>query len=581
MQAIYNLFNHPIFRHSCHERKYQKPVGMFGFSFIGELFSRNTNAPTSSKEETRVFGYGREMMFEAAKKGDIETLRKCVQWGVYINSLDNEGHTPLHLAALNNRPEAVKFLLGQKHIDRKAEYEGEIPMMIAVRLGYKDVVKCFFEDPKTKFEYRNRYDVSLLDLAVINDNKEMVQFLLYSRIDKDSKGKDGHTALDLAVKHDLPEIAMLLITHENEKKIIKQYAVTLFDAAKCGSGKIVKSFLENKSLHFLPRSPDRQTLLHIAVINKQTHVVSYLLRYKDLINETDSQGKTALHYAVENGDEQMVRLLLDCGIKMESKDAEGKTALHMAVICDRKKIMDLLITQGANVHATDNYGMTVLHMAAFLAARSESQNILSQEFIDQLKGKKFDLYALNKFGRTALYYAKIGTINSEPANLLEKNGIPIHGKSLHKAIQKKNVGFAEYLIQRRKTDINARDKHDVTALYYAVTMEDLVMIKLLLKNGAKINITNASGQTPLHAAVSVGNKDIVSFLIKKGADVNAIDINGKTVRAYNTEIGKNKILNIEIEQELVKKGAVMYHVSENVFVKPINLVKKGILSLLN
>ena len=54
------------------------------------------------------------------------------------------------------------------------------------------------------------------------------------------------------------------------------------------------------------------------------------------------------------------------------------------------------------------------------------------------------------------------------------------------------------------------------------------MVKLLLFNGAKVNIKNRSGDTPLHIAVERQNQAIVKMLIESGADVNAKTIKGQT-----------------------------------------------------
>ena len=55
-------------------------------------------------------------------------------------------------------------------------------------------------------------------------------------------------------------------------------------------------------------------------------------------------------------------------------------------------------------------------------------------------------------------------------------------------------------------------------LNWAALEDNVVMLELLLKNGADINATNLSGFTPLHHAAEAGAIEAATFLLKMGAD---------------------------------------------------------------
>jgi len=57
---------------------------------------------------------------------------------------------------------------------------------------------------------------------------------------------------------------------------------------------------------------------------------------------------------------------------------------------------------------------------------------------------------------------------------------------------------------------------------------DLEKIKLLILEGADVNMINRAGVTPLHFAADRGHKEVVQLLISKGADVNAVTKYGIT-----------------------------------------------------
>ena len=66
----------------------------------------------------------------------------------------------------------------------------------------------------------------------------------------------------------------------------------------------------------------------------------------------------------------------------------------------------------------------------------------------------------------------------------------------------------------------------------AVAYRDVALARLLLDNGADVNIRNNAGATPLHEAARVGLKQMVTLLIEKGAGINAEDKYGETPLDY-------------------------------------------------
>ena len=81
------------------------------------------------------------------------------------------------------------------------------------------------------------------------------------------------------------------------------------------------------------------------------------------------------------------------------------------------------------------------------------------------------------------------------------------------------------------TDVNAKDKHGGTPLYWAafgVSPSSSAqsggghkeVAELLIAAGADVNAKNDGGWTPLHRAANRGQKETAELLIGKGADVN-------------------------------------------------------------
>ena len=93
--------------------------------------------------------------------------------------------------------------------------------------------------------------------------------------------------------------------------------------------------------------------------------------------------------------------------------------------------------------------------------------------------------------------------------------------SIHEAAQEGNI---EAVKQRLAavTDVNAKDKWDITPLHYAAQRGHKEIVELLIAKGAEMNVKGPREFTPLHSAAQRGHKEIAELLIVKGADVNAI-----------------------------------------------------------
>jgi len=90
-------------------------------------------------------------------------------------------------------------------------------------------------------------------------------------------------------------------------------------------------------------------------------------------------------------------------------------------------------------------------------------------------------------------------------------------KNVFKAIKEKNYNYIS------ETDFyDAKDRYKRTPLMLAIINEDIKMVKLLLKKGAKIENRDVFGETPLLKATASGNLDIVKVLVENKANVNEV-----------------------------------------------------------
>lgn len=72
-------------------------------------------------------------------------------------------------------------------------------------------------------------------------------------------------------------------------------------------------------------------------------------------------------------------------------------------------------------------------------------------------------------------------------------------------------------------------------LFLGIEEGDIFYIKILVQNGADINIKSKFGRTALHEAALYGQVYIVKFLLENGANVNAKNPRGETPLFYAEE----------------------------------------------
>jgi len=75
-------------------------------------------------------------------------------------------------------------------------------------------------------------------------------------------------------------------------------------------------------------------------------------------------------------------------------------------------------------------------------------------------------------------------------------------------------------------DPNSRDKFGNTILIVGAQNGNKSIVKLALRYGGHINLTNCQGNTAVHFCVEFGYKDLSEYLVSKGANLDIANIKG-------------------------------------------------------
>ncbi|KAB7499268.1 Protein fem-1-like protein C [Armadillidium nasatum] len=205
----------------------------------------------------------------------------------------------------------------------------------------------------------------------------------------------------------------------------------------------------------------------------------------DLLVNSRTNGATPLVVASKNGHIYCVEYLVDhCSSDLEQvgsvvfdgETIDGAPPLWCAAAAGHLSVVSFLVSRGADVNATTKTNSTPLRAACFDG---------HFEIVEFLVKNSADIEVANRHGHTCLMIA----------------------------CYKGHYVIADFLI-KIKANVNRKSVKGNTALHDCAESGSLNIMKLLLDNGAKMDV-DSYGMTPLLAAAVTGHTHIVEYLISR------------------------------------------------------------------
>lgn len=153
-------------------------------------------------------------LFSAAKSGDTEVLRRLIAAGASPNSANDEGQTPLHIAAFEGHLGAVQALIDSGADVNARDAMQWTPIFKAAYnheqdCGYAPVVKALV-DAGADVNARIGFGLTPLMLAAGGGEGAVCEVLLNAGADAMASNEAGRTALQMAKERHWVDVINLL-----------------------------------------------------------------------------------------------------------------------------------------------------------------------------------------------------------------------------------------------------------------------------------------------------------------------------------------------------------------------------------
>lgn len=260
---------------------------------------------------------------------------------------------PINIAARYGHNDIVKVLI-ENHADLELREETDYtPLMIAAGNGYIDIVKELITNG-SDINVKTYDDISALLLAVYKSQIEIVKFLIANGADVNiivqNGVNKGISLLQIGIIQQNKEIIQLLLNEKADLNNLEidpsRICIDIFAALVIGNPEIACMILKNENYKDAFFNP----------IEKQTLKIN--------LTSAEGRPRTMLMYAIEQKFIDFVYLLVENGIDVNETNKDGETALMIAAINNEIEIVNLLMKYGADINAKDNDGISVLQYAA-------------------------------------------------------------------------------------------------------------------------------------------------------------------------------------------------------------------------
>jgi len=545
-------------------------------------------ANPADRDERNETSDGSEMapLLKAAAQGKFDIVKKLAGSGADVNAKTSTGDTALHYMALYGYGDIIEFLISKGADPEVLNYEKHTPLFLAALRNRREAIAVLEKHAKVKADELLKKEV--FSEAARGRYMSVAAILKFHPDYLNLRDGEGSTLLHRAASAGRLAITKFLISKGLAVDAVDNQGMTPIFFAILEGRRLVFDYLLEKGASATHRTKSNTTPLHTAAAIDNYAQSSYYMSYALIMKGADVNAKmendiTPAWLAAGSGNTETIRLLSQKGAYLTDKTSDGSmpatiarergnldlakllTDLDLAwfnapasgEICvaaangDLERVKKIISSVPGALRETDSQtGGTALHVAA---ARGKT------EVVKLLVEKGADIFAEDLHGRTALD----AIADSAPAAGQKESAAFLVAKGLSTGSGGKK--FNERLFTGNYLDdilyssifnyqnemtaaalkagakAGARDLDGASPLHFTVMAANREAAEKLIESGANVDAADNHGRTPLHLAAEFGEEEFVSFFLSKGANTSLKEAAGKTALDLALENGFSDI----------------------------------------
>eukprot|EP00210_Caulerpa_lentillifera_P009480 g9040.t1 len=320
---------------------------------------------------------GTTALHVAAMKGYIDIMHILINYGANITATTSDGDNSLHLALIEGKIEAVRFLLEKRIFPRvnvdQENNKGRTPLHIATERCNVDSTKLLINAGAQPFR-KNNCNCGPIHYAAKHGNTLIAKTLISllnatQRVNLiQERTADGWTALHIATNQKHYDFVKFLLDRGATSNVCGPNGCTpLHIAIHADCTELLSLFHAKGTDLSIPLTSDGETIMHVAASAGSTNILKMMLMHypTQMHQKKQSDGATPLLSALSNGQEEAAIYLIENGSALEVETNIWRDApLDLSAKAGLLTVTRLILKRGVNVHHVGFLNRTALHWAA-------------------------------------------------------------------------------------------------------------------------------------------------------------------------------------------------------------------------
>lgn len=524
---------------------------------IIELNSQASGRPIRSSRDYRKPD---NILMKIIKSGQLEMAKIIIE---ELNKRDICYYENYILDAIeSDNPEMVKMIIETAKYPRLVTSSNFVdpqhgwPLLITTIINGQDRISEILIEKGTDINQKMLYGLTPIIYAVWYGRTKIAKLLLDKGADANSKSKDGTSALMFAS----------MAGHTEAIKLLLDHGANIESKNDNGINALVEAITSNRT------AAVKLLKARGADLTESKKIMGRIKNIGTNVNTKDIYGVSFLMRAAYEGNLIKLKYLIDHGARVNDLSVKRGTPLSNAFICGMHvDVLKMLLDKGADPYLKNDN-------KTFSSLLANTMNSCPHFFYELLNNKPPSI----KVDISIVSETIISSFKTTEIDLLLNNCEDINSKIQTSCIPKE-IPFLFYAIVEERFDIvklllknganinvmcetpvdkyismnNSMDEFEMhkyyggNALFFA--NNNLNTIKFLCDNGCDINHKNYFGYTPLMFMVSNGTTELIKFLLDKGAYLNISSTDKKKITPLiisMTNTDNPKVMNL-----LIDKGA--------------------------